>query len=924
MLETQLHVIRSFGYLSHLLNIAEDVETVRKVTAEEAAHAARDTSTPAARGTLVAAIRRVRAAGVPADRIIRWFDEVLLSPVLTAHPTEVQRKSILDAEREVARNLLLRGGDGVTTLALSSQLDGQPLSSYVHVRVYRQCLTLWQTAMLRLAKLKVSDEIDNGLAFYKTTFLRQLPRLYLGAEETLARELCLPLPAHAAAMDGMGKAVQASTTGAAGGPLDFGDASVGAGLIEGSPLALPPFLRLGSWIGGDRDGNPFVNAETLVHAVTRQASLALEHYLEEVHTLGSELSCSTRLVSPSPELLDLARASQDATPNTADEPYRQALKGVYARLAETARVLVGLVPARKPHRQMSAYSRPSELLADLRVIESSLHAHHAGLLAVDRMAPLMKAVGAFGFHLAEVDLRQNSKVHEEVVSELLETAGVQAGYVSLGEEERVSLLVRELSSPRLLTSPYTLYSARTTSELAIVRAAADIHSKFGPSAVPNYIISNCTSFSDMLEVAVLLKEAGLVRPPGQGQAGSTSTTPDLQLNIIPLFETIGDLENAPSVMTQAFSTPLYRTWLAGRGQLQEVMLGYSDSSKDGSYLTSNWALYSAEKALIGVFSKAGVTLRLFHGRGGTVGRGGGPTYDAILAQPAGAVGGGLRVTEQGEVITNKYGMEPRLGRFHLENLVAASLEAALLDPEVSIPPATLSAYHAAMDGISGRSFKAYRHLVYDTPEFLPYFRAATPISEIAQLNIGSRPAARTGSARIEDLRAIPWVFSWTQSRTMLPGWFGFGTAVEGWLSSHPAGPEAGLKLLQDMNTEWPFFATVLSNLAMLLSKTDLAIASRYAELVPDVHVRTSVFAKIKEEHSKTVRHLLSILQHSALLEDQPALAKSIRARFPYLDPLNHLQVELLRMYRAGQTDERTVRAIHLTINGVAAGLRNTG
>ncbi|MET0345584.1 MAG: phosphoenolpyruvate carboxylase, partial [Casimicrobiaceae bacterium] len=492
-----------------------------------------------------------------------------------------------------------------------------------------------------------------------------------------------------------------------------------------------------------------------------------------------------------------------------------------------------------------------------------------------------------------------------VVGELLARAGVTADYASLDEAARTTVLAEALVRPQLLASPFIDYSPRTLSELAIVRAAADVHQRFGAAALPNYVISKCQSASDLLEVAVLLKEAGLLR----GTA--------LAVNIVPLFETIDDLARCGAIMRAAFAVPVYRAMVAGRGDWQEVMLGYSDSNKDGGYVTANWALYRGEMLLVDAFRSFGVKLRFFHGRGGTVGRGGGPSYEAILAQPAGAVTGGLRVTEQGEIIASKYS-DPELGRRNLEALVAATLEASLEDTERLGRRAP--DYFAVMDELAAHALSAYRSLVYDTPQFAPYFRGATPIAEIAELNIGSRPASRTASPRIEDLRAIPWVFSWGQCRLMLPGWYGFGTAVDLWLADHPR----GLAQLADMHARWPFFKSVMSNMTMVLAKTDLAVASRYAELVTDVAVRDAVFPRIVDEHARTIRHCLAITQQSALLEDNPTLARSIRNRFPYLDPLNHLQVELLRRYRGGDSDVRTRRAIHLTINGLAAGLRNSG
>jgi len=813
------------------------------------------------RGSIADALDMLAGEGVDLERIVAWFAGALVSPVLTAHPTEVQRRSILDCEREIVRLLQWR-----------DRVDLTPDETHEFERgLYRQVLALWQTAMIRLAKLSVKDEIDNGLAYYHYTFLSEVPQLYLALEARLR--------ARAAAQ------------------------------VAAADFAVPAFLRPGSWIGGDRDGNPFVVAATLSYAIRAQATVAFTHYLEEIHALGRELSLSTRLVRPTAALLRLAAEAHDDSPHRVDEPYRQALIGVYARVAATARLLAGYVPPIAPHGELPAYATPADLGADLATVADSLAAHGAEVLAERRLQPLMRAVGVFGFHLAVLDLRQNSDVHEQVVGELLAHAGVVADYAALPEEARVELLVRELASPRLLHSPHLEYGERTREELAIATVAADIHRRFGAAALPNYVISKCQSVSDLLEVAVVLKEVGLLRGDR------------LALNIIPLFETIADLDGSARIMRDAFSLPIYRKWLDGRGGWQEVMLGYSDSNKDGGYVTANWALYRAELGLVAAFREHGVRLRLFHGRGGTVGRGGGPSFEAILAQPTGSVTGGLRLTEQGEIIGSKYS-DPDLGRRNLETLVAAALEASFLDTERLGEHAP--AYYAAVDALSASAYAAYRDLVYETPGFVAYFRASTPIAEIAGLNIGSRPASRTASTRIEDLRAIPWVFSWGQCRLMLPGWYGFGTAVDAFLAAHPQGAAAGLALLAEMHERWPFFKAVLSNMVMVLAKTDLAIASRYAELVPDAASRDAIFGRIAAEHERSVRHALAVTGHATLLADNPTLARSIRNRFPYLDPLNHVQVELLRRHRAGDTNDRTQRAIHLTINGLAAGLRNSG
>jgi phosphoenolpyruvate carboxylase len=575
-------------------------------------------------------------------------------------------------------------------------------------------------------------------------------------------------------------------------------------------------------------------------------------------------------------------------------------------MAATARELDHVEAMRHAVGDAAPYGSIDEFAADLEVIHGSLCAHNSTLLARGRLRSLRRAGSVFGFHLAAVDLRQNSEVHERVVAELFAAAQPDVDYRGLDEDARVALLTAELATARPLASPYVTYSDETRGELEICHAAAEMRLRYGAGSIVNYVISKANDVSDVLEVALLLREAGLMRPHEQR----------LELNIVPLFETIADLRNAGEVMDRLLSLPGYARLLESRAATQEVMLGYSDSNKDGGFLTSGWELFKAERALVEVFAKHGIRLRLFHGRGGSVGRGGGPTYQAVLAQPAGAVQGQIRVTEQGEVIAAKYG-NPDIGRRNLETLVAATLEATLL-PERGDAPRP--AFLAAMDELSERAFRAYRQLVYETPGFERYFWESTVISEIAELNIGSRPASRKKSTAIEDLRAIPWVFSWAQCRLMLPGWYGFGTAVDQWLDANPG----GLELLREMHRDWPFFATLLSNMDMVLAKTDLAIASRYAALVSDAALREAIFPRLRAEHGATVRNLLAISGYEHLLQSNPLLARSIRNRFPYLDPLNHIQVELLSRYRGGDREERTQRGIHLTINGIAAGLRNSG
>ncbi len=842
-------VVRAFSYFSHLANIAEDQHHIRRSRAHAIAGSA------PREGTMAAAVSSALAAGVSPQQITRFFEDAFVSPVLTAHPTEVQRKSLLNCQMQIARLLDTRDRIQMTP-AETDESDTD---------LRRTVLTMWQTRMLRPAKLSVLDEVKNGLSYYDYTFLRELPKLYVALEDLLAKD------------DPTWRTTE-----------------------------LPPFLRLGSWIGGDRDGNPYVTAGVLQEALRMHSTVAFEFYLEELHTLGNELSLGAPHVSASDALIELAESSPDQSPHRFDEPYRRALTGIYARTHATAARLLGMRIGRLPVGEVTAYATADQLLAELEIVHRSLVANGSETIAGGRLRRLRRAVKVFGFHLAAIDLRQNSDVHERTVAELLTAANPELDYLALNEEGRVALLIAELSTSRPLASPFVQYSDETVGELAIFRTAAQAHRLYGPACVPNSIISKTNDVSDMLELAVLLKEVGLLRPHER----------TLDINIIPLFETIGDLQAASGTMDHLFSLPAYRELLATRGQAQEVMLGYSDSNKDGGFLTSGWELYKAEIQLVEVFRKHEVKMRLFHGRGGSVGRGGGPSYQAILAQPGGAVQGQIRLTEQGEVISSKYA-NPEVGHRNLEVLAAATFEATLLaHPEAAPRPE----YLAIMDELSATAFAAYRGLIYETEGFEKYFWESTVISEIAHLNIGSRPASRKKTSAIEDLRAIPWVFSWAQCRLMLPGWFGFGSAVQTFLGKHPD----GLAKLQQMYKEWSFFTTMLSNMDMVLAKSDIAIASRYAELVRDKALRETIFPRIRGEHQATIDALLAVSGQQALLEGNPLLKRSIRNRFPYLDPLNHVQVELLHRYRDGHTDDKLKRNIHLSINVIAAGLRNSG
>ncbi len=847
-------VIRAFSYFSHLANIAEDQHHVRRRLHHERLGHRQE-------GSLVVAFERLHQADLRSADIAQTLQQACVSPVLTAHPTEVQRKSILDAERAVAELIAERDH-------LLTDREREENEALLRARVTQ----LWQTRMLRTAKLTVDDEIENALSYYPTTFLRQIPRLYAEIEHELRGH------------------------------------------------AVPPFLRMGHWIGGDRDGNPNVSAPTMRRALARQAEVALRFYLTEVHQLGAELSMSHTLAPVTDEMLALADRSPDQNEHRRDEPYRRALIGVYSRLAATLHELTGTEALRHAVAPQRPYPDAQAFGDDLDIVARSLRSHHAEAMIAPRLKPLQRAVQVFGFHLATLDIRQSSDQHEAVVAELLRLARIEPDYAALTEAQRRDLLLRLLNETRGLRVRDADYSPLTRSELEVFETARDLRQRYGHMALRHCIISHTEEVSDLLEVLLLQKECGLMH-------GTLDSDARHELIVVPLFETIGDLRRAEPIMRKWYALPGIAQMVQRSGAEQEIMLGYSDSNKDGGFFTSNWELYRAELSLVTLFealkASHGISLRLFHGRGGTVGRGGGPSYQAILAQPPGTVNGQIRLTEQGEVIGSKYA-HPEIGRRNLETLVAATLEATLLHPTKSAPKAFLD----AADEISQGSFEAYRKLVYGTPGFTDYFFAATPIREIAELNIGSRPASRKATRAIEDLRAIPWSFSWGQCRLGLPGWCGFGAAIEGFVGSLDK-PDAGkLELLQRMYKQWPFFRTLLSNLDMVLAKSDLRIATRYAELVEDSRQRKRIFGQVRAEWQRTEAALSAITGETQRLQSNPALARSIEHRFPYLDPLNHLQVELLRRYRQrkpGDAEiERVQRGIHLSINGLAAGLRNTG
>ena len=680
--------------------------------------------------------------------------------------------------------------------------------------------------------------------------------------------------------------------------------------LGGDKLPANPTIRMGSWIGGDHDGNPYVTEETLRYASDRAAGTILRHYFSQLHLLERELSLSDRLTKVTVDLVGLASRGHNDVPNREDEPYRRAVHGIRGRVAATAVNFFDESIIEGDWSEFTPYDSAEELLEELSIIDDSLRSSHDDLIADHRLRDLMDSVEVFGFHLYSIDIRQNSDSHEEILTELFSAAGVVDNYAGLKEADKVELLTKELQSSRPLVSTSADLSEATARELGIMRAASRAVRKYGHDAVPHCIISMCTSVSDLLEPMILLKEVGLIRPNGSQPTGS--------VDVIPLFETIEDLQAGADVLRAAWDIPVYRAYVSARGDLQEVMLGYSDSNKDGGYFAANWALYDAEVAIVAAAKDNDIRLRLFHGRGGTVGRGGGPSYEAILAQPSGAVQGSVRITEQGEIISAKYG-HPAAARRNLAALVSATIESTLLDVDDLKNPARA---HEIMSEISDMSREAYSKLMHEDPGFIDFFTSSTPVDEIGSLNIGSRPTSRKQTQTISDLRAIPWVLSWSQQRSMVPGWFGVGSALQEWIGEDEDGSR--LAELRQLNEIWPFFNSVLSNMAQVMSKADLNLARAYASLCQDKADGERIYGIIKAEFDLTLEMFLKVTGYKHLLEDNPLLRRSVDMRFPYLMPLNIIQLEMLRRYRAGDNRDKVRRGIQLTMNGLATALRNSG
>ncbi|MGI9461370.1 MAG: phosphoenolpyruvate carboxylase [Alphaproteobacteria bacterium] len=843
-------VIRAFAFMSYLANIAEDQHHIRRSRQHDMATTSVASEADLRVGSLARAF--YQSQHIPTAKLLDFFHKAYVSPVLTAHPTEVQRRAVLDGQGRITQLLHLRATQSFTHEELASN----------RLALRRQILSLWQTRLLRLSKLSVLDEVENALTYFDSCFFQSLPELYELVEGHLK---CL---------------------------------------AKGQSISLPNFLQVGSWIGGDRDGNPFVTAEVLRQTFLAQQKRVVEHHARWARQLAKELTTSFHQVSVPKAVFYLAEQAVGVSHHHRDETYRLALTAIAEKLENTLLYcLEGNCDGRK------YYHNTNEFLQDVLLIDQALTNNKSHDLASGAFYHFVRSVKLFGFYLMPIDIRQHAMVHHKIVAEIFSVYDNNLDYDNLPEAERINLLQQWLISPTSLLVKRHTYSEAVEKELAIFSTIKDMQDLYGKSAIQNYIISQTAAVSHILELALLLKEHGLLSPQDK----------TLSLNIVPLFETIDDLRNAPAMMDQLLSLPLYRSWLASRQHLQEIMLGYSDSNKDGGFLTASYELYCAEINLLRVLNKHKVTLRFFHGRGGTVGRGGGPSYRAILAQPPGTVANAIRLTEQGEVIAAKYA-NPALGKRNLEVLLSATMTASLMpSPDSNHQPI----FHKTMDKLSETAYQCYRQLVYGRENFEDYFWQSTVMSEITNLHLGSRPASRGENRAIENLRAIPWVFSWSQCRLSLPGWFGFGSAVEAFMQT-----DNDLKLLQRMFQEWNFFKTLLSNMDMVLAKTDLAIAERHAALVKDKKMASRVFAIIKDEYHKTIKWSLLISKQKTILASNPLLKRSIDNRFPYLDALNYVQVKLQKKIRADTDMGKDIAdgksAIHLSINAIAAALRNSG
>ncbi|CGG72491.1 phosphoenolpyruvate carboxylase [Streptococcus pneumoniae] len=832
--DEMVYISRYFSILPLLINISEDVDLAYEINHQN--NIDQDYL-----GKLSTTIKLVAEK----ENAVEILEHLNVVPVLTAHPTQVQRKSMLDLTNHI--HSLLRKYRDVKLGLINKDKWYNDLRRYIEI--------IMQTDMIREKKLKVTNEITNAMEYYNSSFLKAIPHL-----TTEYKRLA---QAH------------------------------GLNLKQAKPITM------GMWIGGDRDGNPFVTAKTLKQSALTQCEVIMNYYDKKIYQLYREFSLSTSIVNVSKQVREMARQSKDNSIYREKELYRRALFDIQSKIQATKTYLI------EDEEVGTRYETANDFYKDLIAIRDSLLENKGESLISGDFVELLQAVEIFGFYLASIDMRQDSSVYEACVAELLKSAGIHSRYSELSEEEKCDLLLKELEEdPRILSATHAEKSELLAKELAIFKTARVLKDKLGDDVIRQTIISHATSLSDMLELAILLKEVGLV------------DTERARVQIVPLFETIEDLDHSEETMRKYLSLSLAKKWIDSRNNYQEIMLGYSDSNKDGGYLSSCWTLYKAQQQLTAIGDEFGVKVTFFHGRGGTVGRGGGPTYEAITSQPLKSIKDRIRLTEQGEVIGNKYGNKDA-AYYNLEMLVSAAINRMITQKKSDTN--TPNRYEAIMDQVVDRSYDIYRDLVFGNEHFYDYFFESSPIKAISSFNIGSRPAARKTITEIGGLRAIPWVFSWSQSRVMFPGWYGVGSSFKEFINKNPE----NIAILRDMYQNWPFFQSLLSNVDMVLSKSNMNIAFEYAKLCEDEQVK-AIYETILNEWQVTKNVILAIEGHDELLADNPYLKASLDYRMPYFNILNYIQLELIKRQRRGELSSDQERLIHITINGIATGLRNSG
>ncbi|MCO4464577.1 phosphoenolpyruvate carboxylase [Streptococcus infantarius subsp. infantarius] len=874
--EEMVVVSRYFSILPLLINISEDVDFAYEINYQ-------NNTNQDYLGKLSMTVDMVSES----ENSKEILENVNVVPVLTAHPTQVQRKTVLELTNHI--HDLLRKYRDVKAGVVNRDKWYTDLRRYIEI--------IMQTDIIREKKLKVKNEITNVMEYYNGSLIQAITKL-TSEYKRLAAE-------------------------------------------KGIDLTNPKPITMGMWIGGDRDGNPYVTAETLRLSATVQSEVIINYYIEKLTGLYRTFSLSTTLTKISPEVERLAELSSDKSIYRENEPYRKAFNYIQSKLIQTlielkagptisrhafensklgsdvyantnnasviAKYLQNKVNKVSSELQdeIPSYKTAKEFKDDLLIIKQSLLDNGGDALLTGDFSELLQAVDVFGFYLATIDMRQDSSVNEACVAELLKSANIVDDYSALSEEEKVKVLLKELQEdPRTLSSTNAEKSEQLQKELAIFQTARYLKDKLGDEVIKQHIISHTESVSDMFELAIMLKEVGLL------------DNQKARVQIVPLFETIKDLENSRGIMEEFLDYDIVRRWVTANKGYQEIMLGYSDSNKDGGYLSSVWTLYKAQNELTRIGSERGIKVTFIHGRGGTVGRGGGPSYEAITSQPFGSIKERIRLTEQGEIIENKYGNKD-VAYYNLEMLLSATVDRIVT--RMITNPDEIDTFRETMDGIVTYSNGVYRDLVFGNPHFYDYFFEATPIKEVSSLNIGSRPAARKTITEISGLRAIPWVFSWSQSRIMFPGWYGVGSAFKHFIDAE----EGNLEKLQHMYEKWPFFHSLLSNVDMVLSKTNMNIAFQYSKLAESEEVR-NVFNVILDEWQLTKDVILAIEKHDNLLEENPSLRASLDYRIPYFNVLNYIQIELIKRLRHDELDEDYEKLIHTTINGIATGLRNSG